>query len=384
MKHSFFNAALAAFVLSGLSACVSESLENAGQTADETVNLKFVDEGFTRAVEAGVEAETTVAFTAGYALFVNSGSGLIVKVTELTADAPTSADITAGTKVQVSSSMTINKVSAGADKVYIIGNLPSGVLSTAPAVNATIASVNATSIAIATQADETKATLYGSANVTKSESSITATVALKAIDSRIEIGKISYSGTYLTGWNLDGIFLDHYYPTMGVGGTANSDLFSETVANNAAADLKYTDNVAPYLTAAAGILYDWNSTPTAATGTPLAVAPASSKVWAYNALTPASNIAANNPRIIIRLSSLTNADGSAYSGETRYLTVKKFLDSSTNAEVTFTQGKIYKIANLSFTDNNLAPIPNESSVTVSVSVTAMQWDVQNVNAGFDD
>ncbi|MDR1004846.1 MAG: hypothetical protein LBL97_07605 [Prevotellaceae bacterium] len=384
MRKLFVNAALAAFMVAGFTACVSESLENAGQAADETVNLKFVDEGFTRAVEAGVEAQTTVSLTAGYALFVNSNTGLIAKVTQLIADAPAAADIAAGTKVQIASSMTINKVSAHADKVYIIGNLPSGVLSTAPAVNATIASVNATSIAIATQADATKATLYGSANVTKSEGSITATVALKAIDSRIEIGKISYSGSYLTAWKVDGIFLDHYYPTMGVDGTSNAYLFSETVADNAAADLKYTDNVSPYLTAAAGILYDWNSTPIAAAGTPLAVTPASSKVWAYNTLTLASNTAANNPRIIIRLSAMTYSGGSAYSGETRYLTVKKFLDSSTNAEVTFTQGKIYKIADLSFTDNNLAPIPNESSVTVSVSVTAMQWNVENVKAGFDD
>jgi hypothetical protein len=378
---------VAAFMACGLTACVNESLDNRGlvSASDGTVNLIFAEEGFTRALESAVADETSVTLTGGYALFVNTDNGLIVKVTKLITGDPETADVTAGTQVKIAASVTVNKVSANADEVYIIGNLPSGVLSTAPTVGTTIASVIATSITIASQADETAVTLYGKAGITQGESNTaTATVALNAIDSRIEIAKISYSGTHLTGWKVDGIFLDRYYPTMGLGGTADASLFTQTVADNSAADLKYTNNVSPYLTAAAGVLYDWNDDPIAAANSPLAVTPEESKVWAYNVLTPASNSAANNPRIIIRLSALTAADGGAYDGETRYLTVKKFLDSSTGAEVTFTQGKVYKIADLSFADDNFAPVPNQSSVTVAVTVTPMKWDAQNVKPGFDD
>jgi hypothetical protein len=406
MKHLFFNAVLAAFALSGFTACVSEVLETADKNGTfETVQLNFTESGFSRSVASSVATGTKVTFTSGYAIFTNS-AGIIIKVTDIVSAAattqPTTAEIAAGDKVAIanatSTGLAINQVPADADKVYIIANLPSGF--SAPVINENISAVKQSVVSVTSQGDANdgtinNVTLYGDgATLTKSGSTATATVTLNAIDARIEIGKVSYvsTGTYVTDFTLDGIFLDNYYPSMQLAGIAHVSTASVAVTDNADANAKYADNGTttsgfPYVTANKGILYDYPSA--IAISTPPAVAAGSSKVWAYNVLTPASSTsfvspvtAIQNPRIVVRLSDISTSDG-ALDGVTRYLTVNKFLKSGTTEEVAFAPGYIYCIDNLTFDDSHMKPVPNEGTVTATVTVSLMEWTSQDVDWSYD-
>lgn len=353
----------------------------------------------------------TVNFKDGYVIFVNN-VGVVNKVTQIVSGS--FADETAGDKdaakavgtkawlddMKISGGSEIKNVPASAIKVYIVGNLPSGV--TAPALAENISDIKDRVIDFASQSNSegnvADVTLYGDGVTLTAHSSISgakyAQVEVNAIASRIEIGSISYSSatSFVSRFQIDGIFVNHYYSQMSLSGVVSKDIENNLVDDNAEANTVYSNSSA-YTVAA---LYDYymNGIGFKVSETSWSAAdPFDSNdknVWAYNVLAPKSCDgivvgALTAPHVVIRLSNFTTTGDNpskVYPG-TQYLTVKKFREKGTNNVIeSFKPGVVYFITDLTFNESNLTDIPEQEAVTVYVEAKLMSWSRQEVDWEF--
>lgn len=398
----------------GMISCAKEG-DNGGIVNDKPISvaLTLTENTASRAVAQPV-AEETVDFSSGYVIFTN-GVDIINKVTEIAAgsyvDSPDAAAKAEGTKVWIEDMKTndgeIKNVPAAATKVYIVGNLPAGV--TPPALTENISAVKDRVINFASQGNAigsvADVTLYGDGVVLTAHPNLDlaaagmkyAKVYVNAIASRIEIGSISYSNPateFVTGFQIDGIFINHYYPQMSLSSKVSEAVTHNAPINNTAADDMYVPGSPAYPVAASGKLFDYDSG-TDGLGERITdiswKAAATTDVWAYNVLAPTSFdgtkvTALATPHIVIRLSNLTTLSddmpAKVYPG-TQYLTVKEFRKTGTNTVIeSFTPGYIYYITNLTFNESNLTDIPEAVSVTVYVEAVLMTWTREEVSWGF--
>lgn len=400
----------------GMSSC-SKGNDNGGDTArnGEMTSVSIVlSEGTTRAVAAPEEAKA-VNFKSGYVLFTNS-LGIINKVTEIT-DTELAADDPAratGAKIWINDMKEVNKggeiknVPAAATTVYIVGNLPSGV--TAPFLAEDISNVKDRVISVASQSNAAGSvadvTLYGDGaaiQATHPDVSISARYAkidVNAIAARIEVGAVSYSNlqtNLITGFQIDGIFINYYYPEMSLASEVSTALINNAPANNTLANSVYTTaSGGAYNSAAASILcdfdldglgYDVNGISKSAADL-TATDPEDNNVWAYNVLAPVSEDGTvvtelEAPHVIIRLSNITTRDPGKVYPATQYLTVREFREAGTpNVISEFKPGYIYFITNLTFDESNLTDVPEQDAVTVYVEAKLMTWSRQGVDWGF--
>lgn len=427
MKRNFKVMAMAAMAVAiGMSSCSNDNdnvvgvIDN-GETT--SVSIKLSEGTKSRAVTAPVD-EVPVNFKDGYALFVN-GVGVINKVTQIAPGTYSESTVAGketaegnGTMVWLEDMKTsemgaaIKNVPASAEKVYIVGNLPTGVA--APALTEGINSVLDRIIVVGTQSNSegsvADVTLYGDGadiedmHPTLGADTKYADVTVNAIASRIEIGAISYSNSatnFVTGFQIDGIFVNYYYPQMSLASKVSVGLINNAPGSNSVADGIYTTaSGGAYNDAAISVLCDFNATAPglghsiSSTSKSAAVPnadPEDKNVWAYNVLAPksvdgATVAALEAPHVVIRLSGLTTKDdvtpGSVYT-TTQYLTVKEFRDVTTEELISsFDPGYIYFIKNLTFDESNLTPIPEEEPVTVYVEAKLMTWSRKEVVWGF--
>lgn len=400
----------------GMASCTKESVIGNGDGIDNANPLNIsiaLTENVTRAVAAPIGNQVAVNFSSGYVIFTNS-IGIINKITEIVSgsypNSPSAEEEVAkiaGTKVWLEDMRTsdtggeIRNVPAAATKVYIVGNLPDDV--NAPVLSENISAVKDRVIKIATQSNDagsvTDVTLYGDGAPLVDLPSVPnakyAVVSVNAIASRIEIGKISYNGStgFVTGFQLDGIFVNHYYSQMSLSGRVSTVLTNNIVVDNTTANAVYMSGSSSYADAA---LFNYEAGGIGYNVTPVSWQaanpdePADNNVWAYNVLAPTScdgiNVAAlAAPHIVIRLSGFaTTGDtpGKVYPG-TQYLTVKEFRKVGTNQVIErLAPGYIYYITNLTFNESNLTDIPEEETVTAYVEAVLMTWTRQEVEWGY--
>lgn len=215
--------------------------------------------------------------------------------------------------------------------------------------------------------------LYGTNTLTLvSGSNYSSAVTLKPTVARIELTNITSSGV-ITGFQVDGIFIDNYYSQGSVGGT----VVGGNLVNNGSVAATFTDNSSAYPTAVKTSLYDYYTTGLAAV-TKIAKPATAGNVWGYNLFGNTAGSGSGSfavPRIIIRISNITTNDLSTYSSP-QFITVKGLKSSGTSL-TSLDAGKIYNIGAgaLTFKETDLAPIPNVSAINVTVTVTLATWSV---------
>lgn len=418
MRNFFKTMALAAMAtVIGMSSCSKENDNTGGGGGidnGETTSVNIVLSQESRAVTTPAEHGAAVNFKSGYVLFTND-LGIITKVTEITETEPSAADKEAGAKVWIEDLKTpnvggeIKNVPASADKVYIVGNIPAGVEE--PVLTENITDVKNRVITIISQSNPegsvADVTLYGDGQTLSTHPSVDgakyAKVNVNALAARIEIGKVSYFNAQdddlLTGFRIDGIFVNYYYPQMSLSSKVSTARINNTAVDNTAANAIYIPTPSgAYKTADQGKLYDYDGGGlgyTSASGLSKSAAnptdPDDENVWAYNVLAPLSVDGTavtelESPHIIIRLSNIVtvddNIDNPMYE-TTQYLTVKEFRNASTGLPISsFAPGYIYFINDLTFDESNLTDIPEEEAITVYVEAILMTWSRQEVEWGF--
>ncbi len=405
----------------GMTSCAKDGGEQGGADNGKTSSVKLVltEKTHSRAAAAPAAA-ASVSFKSGYVIFVNN-VGVVNKVTEIVPGAypgtPAQADIdakTAGTKVWLNDMKAVDmggeikNVPDAATKVFIVGNLPSGV--TAPTLTENISTIQNRVISLLSQSNDNgdlaDATLYGEGQTLIAHPTVADTkyakVEVNAITSRIEIGAISYSHStnFVTSFQIDGIFLNHYYTEMSLASKVSTALTHNVPQDNTEADSWYATG-SKYLAANLGKLFDYDQTNglgfdvTAISKSAADPAVSSDKnVWAYNVLAPKSVdgtvvTALNAPHVVIRLSNLvTTGDTGSLPAEkiypgTQYLTVKEFRKANDSSLLeSFAPGYIYYITNLTFNEANLTDVPESATVTVYVEAELMSWTREEVEWGF--
>lgn len=301
-----------------------------------------------------------VTFTSGHLYFV-SASGQITKHMVIAVGGVNSDSQVNIGDLESTSGALIENVPANSAEVYFAGNVPSGV--TVPTFGS-ISAVKNVLLNVETQSDASggvsNASLYGMGSIISGAPGdpATANFDVTPIASRIELAKLTATGV-ITGFKVEGIFINNYYAQTGLDGTS----VSASLINNGSDATKYMGGSVEYPGMMDGILYDYNAS---GMGMP------TPKVWAYNVFAGAPT-----PHIVIRLSDIVTSDDSSYPSP-QFLTVKGFRDLGGDLLPAFQGGKAYKISNLSFNQNNLTELPELSTIEVNVTVTLIPWETIEV------
>ncbi|MFV0418895.1 MAG: hypothetical protein ACK5KT_09220 [Dysgonomonas sp.] len=358
---------LVTFLLLGLSNCSNnEEIDGGGSNEAKSIYLKITSESpLTYGDGVPVSNATPVVFSSGYLYFTNASGAILAYYTLTSSD--TDID-TGGTNIKLGDiqlGKTISNLPGQVSAVHVVGN-SSGLPTTG-----NISAVKAVALQASSQGTLSSVNLYGTNTLTLvSGNNYTCAITLKPTVARIELTNITSSGV-ITGFQVDGIFIDNYYSQATVGGT----VVVGNLVNNGSVAATFTDNSLAYPTAAKTFLYDYYSSGLIAQ-TKIAKPATSGNVWGYNLF---GNTAGSGsfavPRIIIRLSNITTSDASTYTSP-QFITVKGLKSSGTSL-TSLDAGKIYNIGAgaLTFKESDLAPIPNVSAINVTVTVTLATWSV---------
>lgn len=366
MKTKFVYLILSAMVLLlGFSNCSSkEEIEGEDSTETKSVFLKINKEApITYSEESPVGSSSTVGFNSGDLYFVNA-AGAILKHYTL------SSSLTSGTNISltdIQAGKIISNLPGQVAAVHVVGNT-SGL-----PTSGNISTVKATALQITSQSDIAEVNLYGSAIPTPtSGNSYNCAITLKPTVARIELTDMTSTGE-ITGFRVDGIFIDNYYSEA----TADGSVDSGDLKSNGSVPATFTDNSVAYPTALKTIAYDYYTS--GITASSQVAAPATSgDVWAYNLFANTTVGAFAVPRIIIRLSNITTNDGSTYASP-QFITIKGLKDSGVSLTA-IEAGKVYNIGAgaFSFKETDLTPAPNMNAIDVTVTVTLATWTIVDV------
>ena len=366
MKNFKYSILMAVAIVLGFSSCSSDD-ENGGvidNSKPKSVFLKISEEPATYG-EGAIVGATTVNFASGELFFVNS-SGAILKHYTITSAATSATNIDMAEIT--GSGAALANLPGGISDVHIVGNVPSTVDLTAAGIT-NISQVKAMTLGVATQGDITKVNLYGSKLLTSkvggNDNEYEAKVTLKPTVARIELTNVKAGGV-VKSFQVDGIFIDNYYPEGKIDGTISS-----TLTDNGTDPLMFTDNSAKYATALKTFAYDWYAAGVATDVSGVA-APATG-VWGYNLFATEAGSAV--PRIIIRLSNFTTTNGSTIASP-QFVTIKGLKDKATQASLTgIKSSEVYNIAAdaLIINEDVVTEKPNQSLIDVTVTVEVVKW-----------
>lgn len=363
MKNFKYAILMATAIVLGFSSCSSDD-ENGGGTDNgqpKSVYLKIASDPATYSEGPSVTNDATVGFSSGELFFVN-GSGAILGHYTISTGATSATNINIGDIT--STGTTLSNLSGGISAVHIVGNVPPGI--TLPTTG-NISTVKAQVLGVATQSDITKVNLYGDNALTLvSGNQYTTTVTLKPTVARIELANIKAGGV-ITGFEVEGIFIDNYYKEGKVDGSLGA------LVSNGTTPAIFTDGSTEYPTALKPAIYDWYSTALATTGG--VVAPATG-VWNYNVF--ATTAGSTVPRIIIRLKNFTTSNSSTISSP-QFVSIKGLKENGTSLSA-IKAGEIYSITAgvLQIDETVITPNPNQSTIDVEVKVELAKWKVVDV------
>jgi len=353
MKTSTLLSIAAAFLWT-LSGC---SKEQGATAADEKfqVVLSFKNAS-TRADGATALSGTVVDIVNGYICFVSSGSAITDVYT-------ISSTATSGKNIRNtdlgSTAVTLSDVPGSSAKVYLIAN--KGSLSNVPVEGSSIASFLANNMVVEDQGDYTKVTSIGEATLmtTSNPDVKSAAVVLYTKVARIQVKEISFDGD-ITG-TVAGIFVNGFYPSMQLNGTA-----AAMKVSNVASD--YVDNSPIFPSLLSGYVYDMVNKSIAASVVPTTA----NGVWGYNLFASAT------PQIVVKL---TNVVSNGQSVGDQFVTINGFKNGSTNSAITNIEGgMIYTIqaGALVIKPEHLSIDPGVTPIKVDVTVTPVTWQETTV------
>lgn len=291
----------------------------------------------------------------------------------------TGAQITA---IQSGSGFKFTNLDPSVVNVYVVANVHSSTLpviapgTTLTAINNTVQNIydqqtaNAASVVLANKDKAIVSTGSTTGTASNGNLEFKAAIELAPIVSRIQIASITKDGT-ITGFNLAGIYIDNFYQNMSIGGDLTS-IIKATAGNVADFKLSAEGSVTPYKIN--GQLFDEIVSPT----TTLPLAP-SGKVYGYQ-IFPVAGGLSTVPYIILKL---TNVVGTTrtFPNTAYYIAVKAYKDGATSF-TSFEAGKIYTIASIPVSENNIVTDPTQSLINVTVNVTIAPWTDKALNPDF--
>lgn len=199
--------------------------------------------------------------------------------------------------------------------------------------------------------------------------SLFAEVPIEPLNARLEIEEISYSGTLLASFTIEGIYINNFFEELPV-----------ALAIGTNEPLNNGSNVALYDRGDAAFAYDYYTTLEDEIGSALTVtggaasltAGGANGVWAYHVFGNSTPV----PHIILKLTNVLAQDGTALGN--RYVTVTGFTTTGGAAITTFERNVIYKITDLAFTDGDISIIPEPEEVSIWVHVEVEPWETVEV------
>jgi len=362
-----FAMAAAALVL-GLTSCSKEN--SSIQTAERyKVTLSF-GSATTRADGALAEAGDVVVINDGYICFV-SANDAITKVYTI------SSDPTGGTNIENddlgATPVTLSDVPGTSTKVYMVANTGAIANLSAPVEGATMTSYMTNIMDVRDQGLHTAVTSVGNASLQPGATSDTrvATITLSTSVSRIQLKGITFEGD-IEGI-VAGIFVNGYYPTMPLNGTAVSGTW---VTSNDALMYDQENGSTIFPSALETFVYDevdMNFHTDDVTGKAIVVPTTTNGVWGYNLFTSAT------PQVIIKLTDVV-VGGQALVDD-QFITINGFKNSTNGATIgTIAGGMIYTIStsNLVVKFENMSIEPGVTPIEVDVTVIPVTWQETEV------
>lgn len=278
--------------------------------------------------------------------------------------------------------------------VYVVANVPSThsdnsvatLPATAPgtaltAINTTVMNIydqqkpNAESVVLANTSKAVVGIGSTTGNASNGNAQFTATVVLTPIVSRIQIAKVSPDAT-ITSFDLEGIYIDNFYQNMSIGGELTIPI-KAAAGESAKFKLSVEGAVTPYK--ANGSLFnegaDMEKDPGKVTSELLKPV----KVYGYQFF-PTSTGLSTVPYIILKITKVVGKTRT-FPNSAYYVAVKAYKDGS-NSFTTFDPGKIYTIANIIVSENNIVTDPTQSLINVTVNVTIAPWSEKALNPDF--
>lgn len=361
----------------GASSCSSDdNTLGTDENETKTVFLKLGDGPTTYAEGSAKEDKATVVFNNGH-LYLATAAGAIIQ--HYTIGSGTT-DLTSATNKYINleefktSGITLSSVPGSVTNVYIVANHPADATTpptSAPASLPTtgpIGVVKNSVLNVEHQGTFESVNLYGEEVLALVDTKWTAEVTLNPTVARIELTKLT-SSHLITGYEVEGIFVDNYYATATVNGTVG------TATDNSGADVDGTlfmDGSSKYGVELKPSIYDWYTVANPLVATGVVATPKTGNVWGYNVFAAATGTSAV-PRIIIRLKNITTEIGSGVSfANPQFLTIKNLKAGSVKID-NFEAGKIYNIKNLTFHGTNLTSAPNTKPIEVEVTVKLAKW-----------
>ncbi|MDR1880061.1 MAG: hypothetical protein LBQ78_03940 [Tannerellaceae bacterium] len=420
----FLNVCAALFVVL-LASCSSQEEENLVPSSEgNSVRIK-ITRSESPETRAGAAVSTPVGTTkaleikkGGHLFFVNA-SGNITKYVRVLGSSEGAGDnetTVQFTDIDNQEGGVIKNVPSASVKVHIFLNLPAAVSnqligkSSGPfsvIESNVVTAVDLTGGGIALGVDSVA--VSGSGNLTATtgnlggvDYALEAAFNLTAIASRIEIVQITTApasnGYFIKSFDLTGIFINNYYPSVTLGGTLG-------VLQNAGASLTAYDEThgqffyrtQTAVTTLGTYLFTTGATQNGSFGTYVSynapttypyVSAGLGNVWGYNIFPNATASADLVPHIIIRLSNVVVSDGTTdypYDDD-QFVTVKGFL--SGGSPVTQLQrGVVYQLggstsAKFEITFDNLSPQPETKPVNALVTATLVNWTTVNVTPAY--
>jgi hypothetical protein len=365
--------------------CTREESKNDNGPA--TLVLK-IEQGVESRANVASVSNTTVTLSSGW-VFVSNGVGRIVHALEIVATGITAGDgevciddLIAG------NGKAVFAIPSGATTVHVFGNV-TGVTAWPAGVTA----ANAIGDDITTYTEGTKITvsnlsvtngvanvpLYGSDGIAGGPSAFTSSPKVYPVAGRIEIAKISALKSNITAFTVDEIFINNYYPSRNfIGGLGDALVNNGTTVANYA-----TSSPGKYEGLTAGELYDLDDLAAGDdSGTPpRMVAKPVSNILAYNLTAPTTDDY-YFPHIVLKLTGVTTATDvlPKLTGATKYLTVKTATD--VDGLISFKKGNIYKIADIQFSNTDLAETPEPQLGTLTVKATIVNWVINDIKVAF--
>lgn len=380
---------LMSIVLIGLTSCTLEddNSTNTDYVQDVFIKLENAGQPGTRASEPskGDTDADKVTFSSGYIFFITR-QGSIKKCYRI-APAGTATDLTQNVisisefwdgASNSSAGYLFQNVSGEVTQVYVIGNIPDSGTTAENVIRSqtTLTKLKELTIPVTEQNKIDLVTMDGLATTlttvegsdgTKKKADIT----LTPLCSRIEIAKITSTGN-VTGYKLQGIYVSHFYSEIPLNETAIAS--TQQLYSIGGGGTDYSQTYA-CMCDEATIPDDGLGTQSNAVTTPTT----SDNVWAYQFL-PGTNTGRISPRIIIKLNGVTASIGNFDANANYFLNIRGFKASGAGDvdPMSVSRGKIYKIANISFKENDISDIPNPADISLTVTVSVKNWVVETV------
>lgn len=393
MKTRFKYLALlfAASIMIGISSCSNE--EETQDLGTKSVYLKLNRLKPNTYLEEESQSGGSISFEIGH-LYFTDNNGVIVKYFTLSYNATHDNNINIGDLT--GSGIALNELPPTINNVYIVGNTEVDENGDTIPTSGSMDDVMDMVLTLESQSTFDDIHLFGEGELLAKdgeENKYTCDLTLSPTLARFELKSLEGYGE-ISEFKVVGIFVDNYYYHGYIGGYCDANDLEDNGTNSN----YFTDDSDQYPSELHDIIYNWYDGGIESSSKK--VEPAYENVWAYNLF---ADIYTNGysylnpwPRIIIRLTDVKLKDGYEYT-EDQFLTIKGikqsepsgiiqasdnhgFIKSKAPALFTMEAGKIYKFSNVRFNESNLSPIPNQSAIDVEMSISVVDWEVEEVDA----